>query len=460
MYESKLCKLLPCSYEAIETLFLQESAPHRDGKFIDGEKVNTREFFYQKGPEVHMGVSDMSFCVVKDEDGTECVKRRYNTREAVYNIDTKELESDLDDDDLSTLGVNVVIDFCTFVIDGNQYIISALKKLNEEGFIGNRKTAGDVYVSYNKAAKLYHLCTENQGLLESLIKENPTIFSNNSAFSTLDIDEKSVKKAIGLPPAAVEFLTTKKYQGMIPYFQVVCKDGNDAIILVDFLKSCRPLTKKRRDVRESLSKVLANFSTIVEAEPSYTVSELIRYSLTQTMHHSIWDINGLINVTTMWRDWITVAKDFGVVERFPNNIFEAHDIMSRNTSGYTQEDEKKFTEVAETLDYLKWNYTANPGTVDEKRYVFIVPQTLKDLIQEGVSLSHCIGTWGRKIIKGDTRIVFMREANAPGVSLATLEIGVGGDVIQAKIKYNEDLPPELDAVAREYQSHLHRKHII
>lgn len=459
MYELNLGKMIPCSYEIIEAFFMQDDSQYKDKKFADGSCVSKEDFFYKKGEEVHMGISEMYFCVEKDDDGNETVKRRFETRECVYNIQDKTCENTLTDEDFEVLGMEGVVNFCSFILEGNQYIMSALMKLKEEGFFNALKSRNR-YSSTNRAAKLYHLCTENQGLLESLIKENPTIFSNWSAFSTLDIDEKSAKKAIGLPPAATEYLTSKNYQGMIPYFQTICKDGNDAIILVDFLKNCRSLTRKQRNIRETMTKIFSNFSQIVEAEPSYTAMELIRYSLAQTMYHSVWEISGLEEVTVMWRDWISVAKDFGVKDRFPNNIFEAHDIMSRNTNGYTEEDEEKFCEVAKSLDYLQWTYTHNPGAADEKKYTFIVPQTLKALIQEGVDLSHCIGTWGKKIINGDTRIVFMREADSPDTSLATLEIGHGGDVIQAKVKYNEDLPPELDVIAREYQSHLHRKHIV
>lgn len=65
----------------------------------------------------------------------------------------------------------------------------------------------------------------------------------------------------------------------------------------------------------------------------------------------------------------------------------------------------------------------------EKRYAFsngeyqiVIPKGVNDIIEEGKILSHCVGGYAERHMKGKTTILFMRKCNAPAERLVTIEV--------------------------------------
>ena len=101
-----------------------------------------------------------------------------------------------------------------------------------------------------------------------------------------------------------------------------------------------------------------------------------------------------------------------------------HDITTMNYRA--QEDEKKnreFLKIIAKPEYEKLSFTG-------KEYSVIIPQSVKEVVSEGKSLSHCVASYVDDIIKEKCKILFMRETKNPTESLVTIEIR--GDKIRQK----------------------------
>ena len=51
----------------------------------------------------------------------------------------------------------------------------------------------------------------------------------------------------------------------------------------------------------------------------------------------------------------------------------------------------------------------------------MTPEDSSELIDEGISLHHCVGSYVDKVNSGKTSILFLRRADAPSESLITIE---------------------------------------
>ena len=73
-----------------------------------------------------------------------------------------------------------------------------------------------------------------------------------------------------------------------------------------------------------------------------------------------------------------------------------------------------FQERATSLEYLTFEDA-------ETGYGIYVPQTCNDLVIEGRTLHHCVGSYQRRFAKGETTILFIRRLEEPDKPLYTLE---------------------------------------
>lgn len=57
---------------------------------------------------------------------------------------------------------------------------------------------------------------------------------------------------------------------------------------------------------------------------------------------------------------------------------------------------------------------------EDDQYCVIAPQSIKDIIDEGRSLKHCIANYAKNVAKGHTKVVFMRNKSNKNSSLLTI----------------------------------------
>ena len=86
----------------------------------------------------------------------------------------------------------------------------------------------------------------------------------------------------------------------------------------------------------------------------------------------------------------------------------------------------------------------------------IIPTTREEFAREGSAQDNCVySMYLKKVLKGETRVVFIRRKDSLDKSYITCEVKPNGRIQQYLTKYNYK-PTEEDAVAfyREYQNYL------
>ncbi len=94
----------------------------------------------------------------------------------------------------------------------------------------------------------------------------------------------------------------------------------------------------------------------------------------------------------------------------------------------------------------KYNFEAGGMTI-------YVPQHLKELIAEGAAMHSCVGGYVDRVASGSTIVVFIRKADDLKERIGTIEIAADGShIVQARAKFNRDLPPEARAFVEEFKA--------
>lgn len=96
-----------------------------------------------------------------------------------------------------------------------------------------------------------------------------------------------------------------------------------------------------------------------------------------------------------------------------------------------------------------------------EKYFIMVPQRIVDIVKEGQSLHHCVGSTDRyfdRIKQHETYICFLRKKEAPEEAYYTIEVEPGGTIRQHRGAFDEE--PELDEVKpflREWQKEIKKR---
>lgn len=117
-----------------------------------------------------------------------------------------------------------------------------------------------------------------------------------------------------------------------------------------------------------------------------------------------------------YNDYLNISKNiYGKIkDKYPKYLKTQHNIVSNLYNIHKKLiDEKKFILV--TNEYTKYEYKNN-------EYSIISPNSTQEVVNEGLSLHHCVSTYIPKIIENESIILFMRENDNIDDSLLTIEI--------------------------------------
>lgn len=147
----------------------------------------------------------------------------------------------------------------------------------------------------------------------------------------------------------------------------------------------------------------------------------------------------LRQIMTTWRDYINMAEKAKmdvINERIwkPKDLKAAHDeVILLLQKGEMEKEavklEKKWPKVNDTLPKLKKFAYA------DERFVIVVPESILDIVKEGLILQHCVHTcdfYFDRIQKDETYIFFLRRAGQENTPWYTLEVEAGGNIRQKR----------------------------
>lgn len=112
------------------------------------------------------------------------------------------------------------------------------------------------------------------------------------------------------------------------------------------------------------------------------------------------------------RDYASMHAKMDITEfkKYPKFLKSNHDIINNEYKNYKQEyDAKVFSKKVRKELAFKC-----------KEFLVVMPDSPNDIKEEGRQLSHCVGSYIERIVKGETQILFLRVEEE--VSLLTLEV--------------------------------------
>lgn len=134
-----------------------------------------------------------------------------------------------------------------------------------------------------------------------------------------------------------------------------------------------------------------------------------------------------------WNDVLSLQYSvYGkLVDKYPTDLPLLHNQLSYKAALLRQEiDDRMFAEAVERTEAYEGR---------SKGFVFVAPKSRQDFYDEAAAQMNCLAGYVGKFTEGDCLILFMRRANEPERSYATVEI-VGGEVVQAKLARNRAVP--------------------
>lgn len=147
-------------------------------------------------------------------------------------------------------------------------------------------------------------------------------------------------------------------------------------------------------------------------------------------------------------DYLQMCRRMDVPPRLDSNSLKReHDVMSRNMRAIRQEeDEEKFYQVMSRHQDLAYG---------KGEYVIVLPQTAKDIIDEGIQQRHCVGSYARSVCEGRSIIVFMRRKSSPNTPLITIALNNDYNVTQALMACNRPVTnPSMHKFLEEWKQYI------
>lgn len=172
------------------------------------------------------------------------------------------------------------------------------------------------------------------------------------------------------------------------------------------------------------------------------------------------------NVIITWKDYLSMAEKLGI-DTSDEIVYRVHRLHLRHNELVARlqegDSEKQAIEVLKefpALDQICRSIREKYSYANEE-YMIVVPGGVKDIIQEGLALHHCVGNsryWDR-ISTHESYILFLRKTEAPNAPYYTLEVEPDGTVRQKRTNYDRQRPDIEDAMKflAEWQAVLKKR---
>lgn len=148
---------------------------------------------------------------------------------------------------------------------------------------------------------------------------------------------------------------------------------------------------------------------------------------------------------TTWRDYLSMAKLLGfdtedaIVFR-TRKLLQRHQEMvklmeEKNLENQVRELEAKFPDVKSVYQEIRGKYEY----LEDDKYVVLVPSGIREIVDEGRSLHHCVAGEERyydRINRQESYIFFLRKKEDISKPYYTLEVEPGGTVRQKRTEYD------------------------
>lgn len=148
---------------------------------------------------------------------------------------------------------------------------------------------------------------------------------------------------------------------------------------------------------------------------------------------------------------------------FPQNLHQAHQTTIELIAIETErrralDTQRREAEIAKQLADMEKKYKKIRPKLEEKYsyqadgYAIIIPPNVEDFTREGLEMHNCVGSYKKRVASGSTQVVYIRKIDDVENSFGTMEISPHSEkIIQARWKYNKDLPEEAEAFVNKFE---------
>lgn len=427
--------------------YLGETPPYSDAVVEEMQEFNREVIYYKDDSGVHLRYQS---------NFVEAGAIKEKVLENLF-VGGKLVKEELDLTSLDPYFVafyyQPILQFAGACAQENPYLVKAMKE-SEVPY----KAGGN-----NKSIiNLYELSIRYQGLFESYLKTNSRLLVS-SLSSDIDF-KKSVKDTFGIPQKAIAILEkigmTKAIVDL-GQLKEIGVDGNDIIAVAEFLHNTRKIqgtTKQKRDMVSH--NFLENFIPLIRN--GHKVQQALSYLVRQTYYYgSLVSMDGMIKICRSFLDYdnLRLASGIAGMDKYPPNIIYSERLLVYNSKSLAEELAEPFKLAVASYKHLAGPISikvTDGGKKVEKKYVVVCPNTPQDLVAEGSALMHCVGTYGKLVAEGRSKILFLRKADAPTESLITFEFNDKMEVVHAAGAQNAE-PNEEETLALKAWSRMAKK---
>ena len=256
-------------------------------------------------------------------------------------------------------------------------------------------------------------------------------------------DASKLHQVIGIPKVAVGAIKDLKLEFALSQIKTLADtlDGNSLKIFFEFFQNFKIILNnyKTYTKENDICKFIEDFTEV--SKQGYRTPDLLNYIMKQNFYYSASAVFSFPFLEIgLLKDYLHMANIYNVkVDKYPSQLKKQHDLLAKNVSSLEKlspELEAQFKAAVTLYEDVAREITVDlPCKKGEKpeteTYSFIVPTKIKDIIQEGNDLHHCVGSYSDRIINGDSRIVFMRLKGHERESLITVDISEDHKLIEA-----------------------------
>lgn len=182
-----------------------------------------------------------------------------------------------------------------------------------------------------------------------------------------------------------------------------------------------------------ISKDISPFINLLDASYKLNLRRIIDYLLFDLFRQGYASIGR--SFLTEYTDYLRMQLDFygKIREKYPDSFKTAHDVMALKVNLAKETEQcQNFEKQAEEIQNLAYQ---------GKQFCVLIPTKPKELADEGINLSHCVGDYISRVASGECHILFMRRKSTPEESLVTLQLS-GTCIVQAQGRNRRSITKE------------------
>lgn len=187
-----------------------------------------------------------------------------------------------------------------------------------------------------------------------------------------------------------------------------------------------------------LGVLAESYSNNKNFQKHYTFGKFSNYVVEETINQGFTHLEDFIQKLA---DYLRMCNDQNIVPTlYSSYLTQTHDIAARNHKVFLDQEQEKI--IAKRYEDFK---TVKVGK--DKEYQVLAPTNSDDIKREGDALNHCVASYIKRVLDGETKIFFLRKD--PLVSLITLEIK-DGKICQARGMHNRRPSEEENKAIKEF----------